>query len=121
MRAVLTAAALVAIATPAMAHSWYSDRRDPVFNATSCCGNSDCAPIPPHAMSITPDGDLRVTLTVEEARRINPMRRYGFDQVISYDRIQMSEDGTAHICLIHVDIPGDQRDGYYCIFLPPAG
>jgi hypothetical protein len=121
MRALLTAAALVAIATPAFSHEWYGMRRDPIYNQTSCCGGQDCAPLPPHAISITPEGDLRITLTVEEARKINPIRRYGFDKVIRYDRIQLSEDGTPHICLMTHDEPTDSREGYYCIFLPPAG
>lgn len=108
-------------AAPAAAHEWYSKRRDPVFSQTTCCGGSDCAPLPPHAISITPDGQLRVTLTVEEARRINPVRRYGFDQIISFDRIQTSEDGRPHICLQPHQAPEDPREGYYCIFLPPTG
>ena len=113
--------ASVFLASSAFAHSWYSQRRDPIFNATSCCGGTDCAPLPQHAISITPDGQLRVTLTVEEARKINPLRRYGFDRIIAFDRIQTSEDGTPHICLMVHDMEGDPREGYYCIFLPPTG
>jgi hypothetical protein len=120
-RAILSAAVLAALTSSALAHSWYGERRDPVFSATTCCGGLDCAPLPPHAISITPDGQLRVTLTVEEARRINPIRRYGFDKIISFDRIQLSEDGTPHICLQPHDDPNDLREGYYCIFLPPTG
>ena len=112
---------LPVLAPKGFAHSWYSDRRDPIFNQTSCCGFVDCAPLPAHAISITPDGQLRVTLTVEEARKINPMRRYGFDRVIDYDRIQLSEDGQPHICLMVHDMEGDPREGYYCVFLPPSG
>ncbi len=111
---------LLVIAVPAYAHSWYSERRDPIYNQTSCCGGTDCAPLPPHAIQITPEG-LRVTLTVEEARVINPVRRYGFDRLITFDRIQVSEDGQAHICLMAHDLEGDPREGYYCVFLPPNG
>lgn len=121
MRSFLIIATLGVMASEAAAHQWYSERRDPIFNQTSCCGGTDCAPLPPHAISITPDGDLRVTLTVEEARAINPVRRYGFDKVISFDRIQTSEDGQPHICLQAHDDPADPRQGYYCIFLPPTG
>jgi hypothetical protein len=110
--------ALIGLPTAANAHSWYSEKRDPIYNATSCCGGTDCAPLPAHAISITPDGNLRITLTVEEARAINPIRRYGFDRVIEFDRIQNSEDGTPHICLMAHDIEGDPREGYYCVFLP---
>lgn len=120
-RALVAAGVLAAASVEASAHSWYGQRRDPVYPQTSCCGGSDCAPLPPHAISITPSGDLRVTLTVEEARKINPVRRYGFDRVIPFDRIQTSEDGMAHICLQPHDNEGDPREGYYCIFLPPNG
>ena len=74
-------------------------------------------------MSFTPDGDLRVTLTLQEARRINPARSEPFDAVIPFDRIQVSEDGSPHICLMASDraATGDQRQGFYCIFLPPNG
>jgi hypothetical protein len=119
MKALLWAlTALPFLSLTADAHSWYSEKRDPIYNATSCCGGLDCAPLPAHAISITPDGNLRITLTVEEARRINPIRRYGFDKVINFDRIQNSEDGRAHICLQPHDAIEDPREGYYCIFLP---
>jgi hypothetical protein len=118
MKALTTLAAFLCLSTAANAHSWYSEKRDPIYNQTSCCGGSDCAPLPAHAISITPEGNLRITLTVEEARRINPVRRYGFDKVIQFERIQNSEDGTPHICLMAHDLEGDPREGYYCVFLP---
>jgi hypothetical protein len=123
MRVAISLAVLCLTAAAANAHSWYSERRDPIFSQTTCCGGQDCAPLPPHAISITPEGDLRITLTVEEARKINPVRRYGFDKVIRGDRIQLSEDGTPHICLMahDFDVSVDGREGYYCVFLPPNG
>lgn len=107
---------------PAFAHSWYSKYRDPIFNQTSCCGGTDCAPLPSHAMQMTPDG-LRVRLTLAEAQAINPRREEAFDQLIPFDRIQVSEDGRPHICLMQKDWVeiGDKRQGFYCIFLPPNG
>jgi hypothetical protein len=114
----LSLTALPFLSLTADAHSWYSEKRDPIFSQTTCCGGTDCAPLPAHAITITPDGNLRITLTVEEARRINPIRRYGFDKVINFDRIQNSEDGRAHICLQPHDAIEDPREGYYCIFLP---
>ena len=120
MRALTTLAALLFSVTAASAHSWYSERRDPIYSQTSCCGGQDCAPLPPHSMKITPEG-LRVTLTAGEARAINPIRRHGFDRLIPFDRIQVSEDGMAHICLMVHDMEGDPREGFYCIFLPPNG
>lgn len=113
-------AALIGYAGMAQSHEWYGKRRDPVFSTTTCCGGSDCAPIPAHAMKVTPEG-LRVTLTAEEARKINPQRFDAFDRLIAFDRIQTSEDGQPHICLQRIDNFADRRDGYYCIFLPPNG
>lgn len=117
MRALI---ALVLLATPAMAHEWYSQRRDPVFSANTCCGGTDCAPLPAHAMQNTPDG-LRVVLTLAEAKAINPARSEPFDALIPFDRIQVSEDGRPHICLMASDRAqfGDKRQGFFCIFLPP--
>jgi hypothetical protein len=102
------------------AHEWYGKRRDPIFNATTCCGGSDCAPLPAHAMRNTPEG-LLITLTLEEAKRINPARVQPFSALIAFDRIQVSEDGRPHICLQPYDRPEDLRNGYYCVFLPPSG
>jgi len=106
----------------ARAHGWYSDRRDPVFSGTTCCGNQDCAPLPSHAMHVTPDG-LRVVLTLVEAQAINPARSEPFNALIPFDRIQVSEDGRPHICLMTTDRAayGDKRQGFFCIFLPPNG
>ena len=125
LRAFMPAALLLLAAVPAEAHSWYSQMRDPIFNGTTCCGGSDCAPLPPHAISFV-NGELRVTLTLEEAKRINPARVEPFDAIIPFDRIQpVPPDGTAepHICLMASDrvAYGDKRQGFYCIFLPPNG
>ena len=116
-------AILCLVPAPAFAHSWYSQKRDPIYNMTTCCGGSDCRELPSHSMSITPQGDLRVTLTLEEARRINPARIEPFDAVIPFERIQVSEDGSPHICLMASDRAalGDLRQGFFCIFLPPNG
>jgi len=121
--AAISAAFFFLAAAPAAAHEWYSGRRDPIFNTTTCCGNSDCAPLPAHAMSFTPDGELRVTLSLEEARLINPARQEPFDEVIPFERIQTAEDGRPHICLMERNrgAEGDRRQGFFCIFLPPTG
>lgn len=117
MRLAFAAVAVAMLCGPAEAHSWYADRRDPVFNGTTCCGGSDCRELPPGAISNTPQG-LRVTLSLQQARFINPLRIEPFDEVIPFDRVQMSEDGRAHICLMSRSF--DDRHGYYCIFLPPT-
>ena len=119
MRLPLIFIALLFLTSAASAHEWYSHRRDPIFNQTTCCGGSDCAPLPPGSIRFTPGGDLRVTLSLEQAMLINPYRLEPFDEVIPFDRIQTSEDGQAHICLMRLKT--DDRQGFYCIFLPPNG
>ena len=107
---------MMAALLPAHAHSWYAKRRDPIFNRTSCCGGTDCRELPASSITVTPEG-LRVRLTLEQAIFINPRRTEPFDELIDYDRIQVSEDANAHICLMPSSF--DDRHGYYCIFLPP--
>ena len=52
-------------------------------------------------------------------RLINPGRIEPFDAVIPFERIQTAEDGQPHICLMRHSF--DDRQGFYCIFLPPNG
>lgn len=119
MRLLLAVLALV-WASPATAHEWYGKRRDPIYGkTTTCCGGTDCAPLPAHAIKASPDGSIRVSLTLEEARAINPRRDEPFDEIIPFDRLQVSEDGRPHICLMPRKT--DERRGFYCIFLPPNG
>lgn len=122
MRRVLALAALVAafvFLAPviASAHSWYSDRRDPVTKK-GCCGGTDCAQlvIEPGVFSAEPGG-YRVRLTLEQARRINPVRREGIDILIPWERVQDSEDGNFHLCIPRWN--GVVRDDFYCFFAPP--
>lgn len=123
MKTILAGVVCLAIATPALAHSWYSKKRDPIYSATTCCGGTDCAPLPSSAITYTPDGELRVVLTLEQAKMINPLRSEPFDAVIPFDRIQTSEDGRPHICLMarNSGYEGDRRQGFFCIFMPPNG
>lgn len=123
LAALVAAFLFLAPVMAAFAHEWYSGKRDPIFNQTTCCGGSDCGPLPAHAMSYTPDGDLRVTLSLEEARKINPWRFEPFDEIIPFERIQTAEDGQPHICLMQKSraSEGDRRQGFFCIFLPPNG
>ena len=122
-RWILGAFLLMWVSSVAGAHSWYSGKRDPIFNATTCCGNTDCGPLPPSAISY-PNGELRVTLSLEEARLINPKRSEPFDEIIPYERIQtVPPEGGAgpHICLMEKNraSEGDLRQGFFCIWLPP--
>jgi hypothetical protein len=124
MRHLLAVAALVAafvFLAPVLAHahSWYSQKRDPIFGKmTSCCGGSDCAPLDVKFIDFSDARGIRVTLTPEQARAINYLRRTGFDEFIDYARIQDSEDNQWHICLMGDTVSSDPRRGYYCIFAP---
>jgi hypothetical protein len=100
------------------AHSWYSGKKDPVFKQ-SCCGGTDCATwlIQPGEYSLEATG-VRVRLTLERTRTINKYSTAPIDALVDYTRIQPSEDGNFHLCVMttHRD---NERAGIYCLFAPP--
>lgn len=100
----------------AYSHEWYSKKRDPVTKG-GCCGGSDCAKLvaTPDVLQAT-DAGYRITLTLEQAKKINPYRRDPVDIVIPWDRIQLSEDGNYHLCLPIWS--NTVRDGFFCFFAP---
>jgi hypothetical protein len=63
-------------------------------------------------------GGYRIRLTLEETRKINPYSVAPIDAPVTWDRIQPSEDGNYHACLMtrHRD---NVRGGIYCLFAPP--
>lgn len=101
----------------ANAHSWYSKRSDPVWN-NSCCGGTDCHELDGRFVTAETEG-LRVRLTAEQARAINPKRNLAVDAVVEWNRIQISEDGNYHICLMTYFNVMDRRHGVWCMFAPP--
>lgn len=115
----LLAIFLLVLAAPAAAHEWYSEKRDPLYPRQSCCGGMDCAQlqIEPGVLSAEADG-YRVRLTLEQSRRINPWSKAPIDALIVWERVQPSEDGNYHICIMsnHRD---NARQGVYCFFAPP--
>lgn len=116
--AALVLAITAILPAPAHAHSWYSKKTDPVWG-NSCCGGSDCATwaIRPGSLSAEDDG-YRVRLTLEESRKINPYSTHPIDALVTWDRVQPSEDGNWHLCVMttHRD---NNRGGIYCLFAPP--
>ncbi len=123
--ALLVVAALLCLAViafripPVLAHDWYSAKRDPVYG-WSCCGGHDCArwAIRKGSISAEPTG-LRVRLTLEETRAINPLAEYPIDALVVWPRIQPSEDGDWHLCVMsHARSP--ETGGVYCLFQPPS-
>ena len=109
---------MVYLMAPAHAHAWYKGRVDPVF-LQSCCGGTDCAElrIDPVVLTAEEDG-YRIRLTHEQAKMINPFTHSGIDALVPWNRVQESEDGNYHLCIMTVnrDAP---RQGIYCLFVPP--
>ena len=105
---------------PAHAHAWYRNRVDPVFLNT-CCGGTDCAELRIDAIVLTAEeGGYRIRLTHEQAKKINPFTHTGIDALVPWNRVQDSEDGNFHICVMTVN-RDNPRGGIYCLFVPPNG
>lgn len=116
--AALCLGAIILLVTQAQAHDWYGVRRDPIYRTTTCCGGHDCGPVKPEFVHRDPaTGDLRITIPLEEARKIFYNRMEPFDEVIPHERIQTSEDGQVHICLQTKNQSAMQ--GFWCVFIPP--
>lgn len=116
--AIALTAAFMLLAPLANAHSWYSQKIDPVYKS-GCCGISDCARLMTEegVMSVEDTG-YRIVLTHEQAKKINPYATSGINALVTWDRVQPSEDGNWHICIMthHRD---NERGGIYCLFAPP--
>ena len=77
LRAVPAALALLCLASgSAEAHSWYSEKTDPVYG-NPCCGGTDCGMlvVGPQVLSAVPGG-YHIRLTVEETASVGS---YGFE------------------------------------------
>ena len=61
---------------------------------------------------------LALRMTVEQAQRINPLRRSPVDTVIPDNRVQPSWDGNWHVCLPAYPRPGVD---VFCFFMPANG
>lgn len=107
-----------ALASPAQAHGWYQNKTDPVY-LQSCCGGNDCAPwiIQPGELTAEENG-FRVRLSLERTKTINPFSQFPIDALVRWERVQLSEDGNWHICLMS-SFRAHERGGIYCLFQPP--
>jgi len=112
--------AAMAVAGPAQAHSWYQNKTDPVY-LQSCCGILDCAAwaIQPNELTAEEHG-YRVRLSLERTKLINPLSQSPIDALVIWERVQPSEDGNWHLCLMS-SFRDDARGGIYCLFMPPNG
>ncbi len=116
-------AALLFSVTAASAHDWYVGKKDPVTKG-SCCttaaqdGYGDCAKllIEPGVLEPVPEG-YRIRLTVEQAKRLNPLRNHPVDTIVPEDRVQDSEDGNWHMCIPSYPVPHMAAD-FYCFWRP---
>ena len=119
IRTTITAVIIsLAAVFPANAHSWYTQKKDPVTQL-GCCGGSDCATLLIEPGVITPEVDgYRIRLTLEQAQRINRNRLEPLDVLVPWSRVQPSEDGNWHICIPRFQ---DVTVGnFYCFFAPPS-
>lgn len=116
--ALIAFAGFVLMAADAWPHSWYSDKIDPVYKQ-SCCGGSDCAvwKIEPGELTAEATG-YRVRLSLEKSKTINPYSMNPVDAVVTWDRVQPSEDGNWHLCIM-TKMRENARGGIYCLFAPP--
>jgi len=94
MKSLLALIALLCLSQTANAHSWYSKKVDPVYG-NSCCGGIDCAQwvILPGEISAEENG-IRVRLSLERTKTINVLSQFPIDALVTWDRVQTSEDGN---------------------------
>lgn len=112
-------AAFLLGAAHAWPHSWYSEKKDPVY-LQSCCGGSDCAAwkIEPGELTAEATG-YRVRLSLKKSKTINPYSAFPIDALVTWNRVQPSEDGNWHLCIMTQYREGE-RGGIYCLFAPPS-
>lgn len=101
-----------------LAHSWYSQKKDPVYQ-DSCCGGMDCAmwAIQPGEIEAVEEG-YRVRISLERSKTFNPYSQHPIDAIVTWDRVQPSEDGNWHLCIMQFSRT-QPRGGIYCLFAPP--
>lgn len=102
-----------------LAHDWYSSTADPVYQS-SCCGGHDCAPVDSAWVSEVREG-YRLTMTVDQARTVNPAAQAPVDAVVPWSRIQ-SPPTAAHMfyaCIYERDRAAP-RYGVICFFATPT-
>jgi len=73
--------------------------------------------IEPGVLTTEADG-YRVRLTLEQSRRINRFSSAPIDALVVWERVQPSEDGNYHICIMS-NHRANARQGVYCLFAPP--
>lgn len=106
---------LLTFMSTASAHDHYTGKSDPVTKS-SCCGGHDCAVLRIEPGVLTPeDGGVRIRLTQEQARKINPARKGAVNAFVPDSRVQQSWDGQYHMCFAWYPTNED----FYCFWAPP--
>jgi hypothetical protein len=102
-----------------LAHDWYSSTSDPVYQS-NCCGGHDCAPVDPAWVSEQREG-YRLTMTLDQARTVNPSAQAPVDAVVPWSRIQSppNADHMYYACIYERD-RGAPRHGVICFFATPT-
>lgn len=122
MIGIMTPIIVLGLASLAEAHEDYEKRFDPVTGGWCCTTKTDdnygdCAVLNVEPGVITGEvGGIRLRLSVEQAQRINPLRREPVDTFIPDKRIQQSWDGNWHACLPSTPMPS--RADVFCFFMP---
>lgn len=116
--AILLGIYLIAHATKAKAHDWYSSRSDPVFDS-SCCGGSDCAPLDSSWVT-SEKGGFRLRMNLEQTRTVNPLASKPVDAFIPMERVQSPPKAEAeyYACIYEHDRDAP-RKGVICFFATP--
>ncbi|MBK1870582.1 hypothetical protein [Taklimakanibacter albus] len=114
-------AAWIFPATPrfVLAHDWYGYTADPVYQS-NCCGGHDCAPVDPAWVSEVREG-YRLTMTVDQARTVNPDAQAPVDAVVPWKRIQSPPEAEHpfYACIYDMDRTAP-RYGVICFFATPV-
>lgn len=119
-----TAIISLVAAFPANAHDLYTGTTDPITHGICCTtseheGYGDCDQLVLEPGVLTPvAGGYRLRLTVDQARRINPVRTAPVDTFIPDNRVQLSMDGNWHVCIPAYSMPN--RGDFFCFFQPGA-
>jgi hypothetical protein len=102
------------LAGDASAHSWYSDRIDPVLHV-KCCSDHDCHPVDSNDVRSTEEG-YYVKQPKPYSRNDPPTGEW----FIPRDRVQAAPDDRYHICEILYPTfrEGRYRMRWTCFFAP---
>lgn len=107
---------------PAEAHHWYTNQRN--VKGSSCCSGTDCAPVPISADWVQPSRDgYRVTLTLEQARTINPDSQFPMDVTVPWAHVMAPPPEAARDsipALYHLCIAAGVPNLVYCLFAVPG-